>query len=292
MAIIYVTYGCNFSCNGCLCNQFNAEKVFMDFEQFKRITTQLKEYGVKSIELGGGGEPLLHPDIEKIINWIVNKLHLHLGIITNGSMLYYKPLCCLIADKADYIRVSLYENSYNSVIKKVEKLIQIKEAINGKATIGIKFLADQNNQNFILSAIKQSVLIPGINHISVKAKRGDSQIFDYSVLQKQINDLHDERICVNLNKTILTEKCWLSPIHTMIDPKGNVYICCYYMDREKEHCIGNILEKDFDQIWGSQEHLSKLNHINPHKCNIYDCRWHNYNKDMSEFLNNVHHQFC
>ena len=85
----------------------------------------------------------------------------------------------------------------------------------------------------------------------------------------------------------------MTPIHTLIDPYGDVYICCYYMGRETEHRIGNVFEQPVSEIWGSQEHLNKLRSIDPAKCNVFDCRWHVYNQKMSELLNNdLLHEFC
>ena len=85
----------------------------------------------------------------------------------------------------------------------------------------------------------------------------------------------------------------MTPIHTLIDPMGKVFICCYYMNREEEHCIGNVFEKPFSEIWGSMEHLEKLRHLEKEKCNVFDCRWHRYNEKMSDlFSNNLLHPFC
>lgn len=292
MALLYVVYGCNFACKGCLCNAFNTEKVYMDLEKFKDVTLQLKKHGVKSIEFCGGGEPLLHPDIKKMILWLSDELHMSLGLMTNGSLLN-EHLDYLLATRTDYVRVSLYDNSYESVLKKVRKLIEVKEAAAGNAVIGVKFLVDRDNSEHILSRIKEVSDIPGINHISVKAMRGESEIVDYSSLEKQINDLHNEKIVAHLEKSYLKGHCWMSPIHTLVDPVGDVYICCYYMGRQKEHCIGNVFEKSFDEIWGSPEHMEKLRHIDVKKCNVFDCRWHEYNEKLAELLsNNTHHQFC
>lgn len=292
MALLYISYGCNFACKGCLCNAFNAERVYMDFEKFKDVTRQLKKHGVKAVEFCGGGEPLLHPDVNRMITWLTDELHMSFGLMTNGSLLN-EHLDYLLATRANYVRVSLYENSYDFVMKKVLKLIDTRDAVAGSTVIGVKFLVNEDNQAFILQRLREVSGIPGINHISVKAMREEKNIVDYSRLEKEIRDLHSEKIVANLEKSYLKGHCWMSPIHTLIDPEGEVYICCYYMERKKEHCIGNVFEKSFDEIWGSPEHLEKLRHIDTRKCNVYDCRWHQYNEKLAELLSsNSHHQFC
>lgn len=292
MAIIYPVYGCNFSCPGCLCSNYNTEKIFMDYEKFKDLTLQLKRHGVRSIEFCGGGEPLLHPDICKMITWVTDYLHMSLGIMTNGSLLN-DQISYLVATRADYIRVSLYDQSYQPVIKKIEKLIQIKKEVSGDVVIGAKFLINKTNEELVFNRVIETAENPGINIVSVKALRDDGPVEDYSVIEKRINDLGYEKVYANLEKSVLKCKCWMSSIHTLIDPVGDVYICCYYMDRKKEHCIGNVFEKSFSEIWGSQEHMEKIERIDPKKCNVFDCRWHGYNSRMLELLkSNSHHQFC
>lgn len=292
MAIIYVVYGCNFSCEGCLCSDYNMEKVFMDFEQFKKITIQLKKQGVKSIEFCGGGEPLLHPDISKMIEWVTDNLHMSVGIMTNGSLIT-EQLAYLIATRVNYLRVSLYDKSYDFVMKKIQKVIEVKKRIESDVVIGVKFLIDETNQDLVYNRVIETAENEDINLVSVKAKRGEGEIVDYSVVEDRINSLNYEKVSADLGKSILKCKCWMSPIHTLIDPLGDVYICCYYMDRKQEHCIGNVFEKDFSEIWGSETHMRKIDNIDSKKCNVFDCRWHKYNEQMLELLKgNTHHQFC
>lgn len=291
-AIIYVVYGCNFSCEGCLCSAYNTEKIYMDFEKFKQLTVELKKQGVKSIEFCGGGEPLLHPDIKKMISWVTDHLHLSLGIMTNGSMID-DELAYLIVTRVDYIRISVYPNSYKMVVKKIEKLTSMRELLEGDVIIGAKFLVNRSNEGWVYDRVSELSQNKLLDLISVKALRGDGDIVDYSDVEERIKSIGNEKISVNLSKSYLKCKCWMSPIHTLIDPVGDVYICCYYMDRKDSHCIGNVFEKPFSQIWGSREHMQKIEHIDKNKCNVFDCRWHGYNEQMLELLRSKsHHQFC
>lgn len=292
MAIIYVTYACNFSCEGCLCRDFHFKDSFMDFEKFKDITMQLKKQGVKSIELCGGGEPLLHPDIKKMITWVSDVLHMNIGVMSNSSMLD-DHLSYLLATRANYVRTSLYEHRYEEVVKKVKRLIEIKEKVSGRPIIGAKFLVNDNNEDFVLSRVEEIRKIPGINHISIKARRGYGETHNFESFEKEIIKLNDKRININVKNSYLKENCWMTPIHTLIDPMGKVFICCYYMNRDEQHCIGNVYEKPFSEIWGSKEHLEKLHHLEKEKCNVFDCRWHDYNEKMLElFKNDLLHPFC
>ena len=86
----YITEGCNLRCSHCWINpphekDNKAEKFpFVSLDLFKRIVSQAKELGMFSVKLTGG-EPLIHPEIEAILDYIKEQ-ELSLSIETNGTM--------------------------------------------------------------------------------------------------------------------------------------------------------------------------------------------------------------
>ena len=88
----------------------------------------------------------------------------------------------------------------------------------------------------------------------------------------------------NLLPLQATVKCWLSPLHVVVDPNGDLFICCYYRHRIKDHRIGNIFEKNLHDIWYSFEHYSKIRKIKKELCELYDCRFIRYNEIMEGAL--------
>jgi SynChlorMet cassette radical SAM/SPASM protein ScmF len=107
----YLTEGCNLKCRHCWINPpFESEKgaknfPFVDFELFKDICRQGKELGMHSVKLTGG-EPLIHPDIEKIIDYI-NEEKLGLTIETNGVELTPSIVEKFLANKRHFLSISL-----------------------------------------------------------------------------------------------------------------------------------------------------------------------------------------
>lgn len=82
----YLTEGCNLKCRHCwIAPKFqdkNAKWPALDFELFKDIVRQGKELGMSGVKLTGG-EPLIHPDISKILDHIKEE-DLQLTVETNG----------------------------------------------------------------------------------------------------------------------------------------------------------------------------------------------------------------
>ena len=293
MAIIYPVYGCNLTCEGCLCNRYNDDITYMPAELFEKLCNDLNSMNVKSIEFCGGGEPLLHPNIDEIIS-IVPK-NMSLGMMSNGSLLN-ENLMQLIVERFKYVRLSIYEENCSIAIENLQKMLTYKKSCFSDIKIGAKFLASKKNQDFIIDALNNFSNLPP-DLISIKCERNSLN----ELSSKEMDDLYEQlkefkypNMSFELKKTHLNEKCWLSPIHTLIDAKGDVYLCCYYMDREDQHRIGNVNYNSFEKIWQSEDHKNKLKNIDKDKCNVYDCRWHRYNVELSNLFltNEIQHEFC
>jgi radical SAM protein with 4Fe4S-binding SPASM domain len=69
----------------------------------------------------------------------------------------------------------------------------------------------------------------------------------------------------------------LTPLQALVDPDGGVYLCCYYLHRQRKHCIGNIYEHSFAELWGTERHREAIASIQPEECNRFDCRIAAYN---------------
>ncbi len=84
----YILEGCNLKCRHCWINppfESDSKKPkypFVDIELFKHIIEEATPLGLNSVKLTGG-EPLIHPEIEKVIKHVHEK-NLKLNIETNG----------------------------------------------------------------------------------------------------------------------------------------------------------------------------------------------------------------
>ncbi|KKL64314.1 hypothetical protein LCGC14_2166230, partial [marine sediment metagenome] len=66
---IYITNRCNLNCSFCSCSD-RQKTLEMKFDEVKEVIDILEDAGAKAITISGGGEPLLHPEINKIIDYI------------------------------------------------------------------------------------------------------------------------------------------------------------------------------------------------------------------------------
>jgi len=105
----YLTEGCNLKCRHCwIAPKFqdkNAKWPALDFELFKDIVRQGKELGMRAVKLTGG-EPLIHPDIGKILDHI-REQDLQLTMETNGVECTLEMAKKIAQCKRPFVSVSL-----------------------------------------------------------------------------------------------------------------------------------------------------------------------------------------
>ncbi|NWG01488.1 MAG: radical SAM protein [Syntrophaceae bacterium] len=101
-----LTTACNFSCPFCVDSTLINTGKSLTLEEVQRTIDILHAHGLLSVILIGGGEPTLHPDIEKIIRYIKNK-NLQVGIVTNGTRLERIETVVKSLKEKDWIRISV-----------------------------------------------------------------------------------------------------------------------------------------------------------------------------------------
>lgn len=82
---VELTNHCNADCIMCPRAKMQRKKGFMDFDLFKKIADQAKEY-TELISLHLAGEPLLHPELMRMINYC-GKIGLKTMLSTNSILL-------------------------------------------------------------------------------------------------------------------------------------------------------------------------------------------------------------
>ena len=125
-AIMYLTSFCNLKCKYCEYAQENLGG-FMPTKRVLQTIDELKALGVEAIEFCGGGEPLLHPDLEEILNYC-KESNIVVGIFTNFTP-GNKNLLETIVQTCSYLRVSMdtFDRNEYEELKGVALLSQVKK---------------------------------------------------------------------------------------------------------------------------------------------------------------------
>lgn len=94
---------CNLNCS--FCSLKNKQQTQLSLEQIKKILDDFKSLGAKAVEITGGGEPTLHPQINEIINYAYDN-GFKIGMISNGTMVN-KKINYDNLKKLTWLRISL-----------------------------------------------------------------------------------------------------------------------------------------------------------------------------------------
>ncbi|MFW9823149.1 MAG: radical SAM protein [Candidatus Thorarchaeota archaeon] len=82
---LYITNECNLDCEKCFYRSKYDQKKQLSYKTIESLFLEWQYYGLTSIAIGGG-EPLLHPDIAKIIQK-GRELNFFVAVTTNGTIL-------------------------------------------------------------------------------------------------------------------------------------------------------------------------------------------------------------
>ncbi len=305
-ALLYPTYVCNHNCIGCDYTELNSAadgKMFTEV-QFDYIIDQIAGIGVRAVEFCGGGEPLLHPNF----NQAVRKLHdrgISLGILTNGTVIPDER-AQLLTRYCSYIRVSVESGServfnrvkrprskaagFERVLANIRRLLFHRHAQKSRCQISYKYTIDKNNADDIEKAIQlaKEIEVDSIQFKAIRNVPSELTIDEKREINDEIQRLRGAypsvRILGNLLPSQVQVPCWLSPLHLMIDPNGDVFLCCYYRHRMDTHRFGNVFERNLHDIWYSFEHYEKMRNIKKQECELYDCRFIRYAQVMASAL--------
>ena len=187
MANILLTNVCNQKCPYCFAaEQLKLKKVEMSFRDFKVVLNLLEKSGEKTIRLMGG-EPTLHSNFKKFINYIFSH-NLQPHLFTNG--LFSGEIADFLTRKEDNIKYSFNINPpemysfkrWKTILKNFKKITTFKNSLIGAVIWQKDFnidylisLADEYPLRAILLRIANPIVgrsnkhIP-LNHYSVLAK--------------------------------------------------------------------------------------------------------------------------
>lgn len=303
---------CNHACAGCHSRYMHKdEDRFLDFDILKEVVSDFAELGVEGVEISGGGEPLMYPQIIPAIAFMRGQ-GLKVGMFTNGTLLT-DELAEFLVENVLFLRIA-FDAGTRETYKKIhgrddfEKLADnLRTLISykrkkgsagepaagakqksratdtrfGTATVGAKYLVSTKNWMELSQAAALAKEI-GLDYLQFKALRDSKFTLKGETLKKakaeaeKARALSDDDFQVfgSLEKTKVIGRCFLNPIHPVVDAKGDMYLCAFFHHRKDTHRIGNIYEKSFPEIWYSERHFEAFRSTKPKECAIFDCPFH------------------
>ena len=124
-----LTTACNYRCTHCIDWDILNTKHKHQYEELCDAMTLMRDRGMRSVILIGGGEPTLHPHFLDFVKHL-KSLELQVAIVTNGSRGEQLLEAARVMDERDWIRLSLDSGSNDLFIRMhqpVQKRVDLDE---------------------------------------------------------------------------------------------------------------------------------------------------------------------
>ncbi len=283
-----VTTYCNQDCLSCGRRDIIDNPKHMSFEQFKKIYDEIEPL---NINLSGLGEPLLNPDIFRMIEY--SREHGSVVNFPTNLTLNEKIARKLVETGISQIKVSIdafHKDTY-IIVRQSDKLDIVKRniaLINGMKQekqlthpeIRLNYSFQKANMNELMDLFDYAeqqgittVYVQDLNYFSVEEYKDQLCGFERDDLQQFLRDAEHKAkslgISTNIgnwlrnmddfhNKTLPKEEyehnsklCTFPWVSTFIDVHGNVKPCPVFVWDKHARHLGNCLEEDFKGIWQS-----------------------------------------
>jgi tungsten cofactor oxidoreducase radical SAM maturase len=278
-----LTNKCNMECSFCYRNSWDEKLNDMNSELFTKIKKDIDDIrSVKSIVLGGIGEPTIAP----IIAEAIAELKKYKITLTTNALTINNSLMNLIVENTHMVMISIdgLHDSYlrirkaflNDVIENVDKINDLKRLRNKNTPyVGIQYVVSKDNIHDIFDIIDLagrlnahilviSNLIPQTseNHDKILYTRYENK--DMALLFKKVLS-YSSRKGVNIlfpNYELKTERrcSFIDDDATFITASGEVVPCYrmshtyteYVFGRKKtvlKHSFGNVGNENLNSIW-------------------------------------------
>lgn len=154
---IEITNHCNADCIMCPRQKMTRGKGFMDFDLFKKIVDEVKDY-TEFVFLHLAGEPLLHPELMRMINYC-SQIGLDTAFSTNAILLDPEKSEALIKSTLDLLVLSFdgvtketYEkirkkSNFESTLQNIDYFLELKSRVKKAPYTMIQLIYQQENFN-------------------------------------------------------------------------------------------------------------------------------------------------
>lgn len=258
---VFPSYYCNFKCQYCLQSLTDEKlekmgfiKQLMDFEVYKKVIDELVEYNwkLKALIFAGHGEPLMHPDIDKMVAYARDKdVSERIEIVTNGYLLTEEMSDRLINAGLDRLRISL--QGINEIKYKIVSDVNINfDLFLNK----IKYFYQHKQNTEVCIKIIDVALDKKEDELIFREMFGpisDNLLLEYMIpFVREINyeDVGEVVGCTKQGGRHRSNICSMPFYMLVLSPEGNILPCCSV---DIPIVLGNIKNNSLKEIWESDK---------------------------------------
>lgn len=218
-----LTTACNYRCTHCIDWDILNTKHKLAEEDLRASITLMRERGLKSVILIGGGEPTLYPGFVAFTRFL-KELGLKVSIVTNGSR--GDRLAEVIGhfDDKDWIRMSLDSGSnelFREMHKPTSSAVTLDAICEWVPKLKAKNPAPQIGFSYIIvwsgASREEHALNENIHEIVMAAERAKAAQFDYIAFKPILERQEDGAEVMNPAKAEAREREVVAEIRRQVD---------------------------------------------------------------------------
>lgn len=205
------TNKCDLHCG--FCSVANRDKSLeLPLDIMMDAVSQFAALGLLSVEVTGGGDPLCHPHIAELIEWLLN-VDLEVGLITNGVRL--RTLPSHLRRQLSWVRISL------NVLDYKEEVWIPKDLPN----LGFSYVWNQRSTVEKLDQVSEYAQKYNAKYVRVVPDCLSAQRIDEA--RKAVAPLMRvyPRFFFSMKGYDKPEECWLGYLRPFLNADGYVYRC-------------------------------------------------------------------
>lgn len=235
--VIEVTNFCNLNCIMCSRQLMRRPVEHMDFSLYKKIIDEIKNY-IELVYLHGLGEPLLHPEIFKMIDY-AKEAKIPTGMSTNATILDQAKTEQLLKSNLDYLIIS-FDGATKETYEKIRKGANFEQTVSNIKYF-LKQKKEQKNKPFtVLQFIK----------MKENAKEADQFLKMWKGVE--LDAIRIKPVIDFLHRNQKSRKSYTPCFYiwrqlNMITNEGYVTPCCE--DAEGRYPLGNVKQNAVWEIW-------------------------------------------
>lgn len=262
---------CNLKCRLCPTgmNTIKRPRGMMSFDIYKKILDKIKDFTLE-VSLHNWGEPLLNPDIYKIIEYTAkNNIGTNLSSNLNGIL--DKDIDQIIKSGLEYLVVSLdgttqdvynkyrINGDFNQTIENIKKITLRKKRLNSKTPyIEWQFLVMKHNEHQIEEARgladKIGVNILRFAPLGLPFENFNNRDWAKEWMPRNSKFWHLNPLKLLKQDYIINQKCFYLYRSITVNPEGSVSPCCVLYNSDYD--FGNLLSNNLDEIWNNNLYQS------------------------------------
>lgn len=280
------TNECNLNCVICPNSKLCNNKLYMDFNLFKKLIDEIGQ-SAKLIKLNYRGEPLLHPKICEMIQYCKDNTFARISLSTNGTLMDKKLSQKLIIAGIDEIIFSLDANSPKTY-KKIKGGNEFKNIVKN-----VENFLKMSTNNDIRTIVRLTQMHANRNEIEPFKKRWSKYDCEVKIswVSTWANNLPNNKVlsdylCPYIGKPKMPcADLWYKMV---ITADGLVPLCCY--DFSVKYPLGKINTSSIRDIWNNNENVKLFRKIHSeYRFNQMEmcknCEEYSRTQDVLDYLN-------